>query len=77
MSLTDTMLLGYLKTMVGDEPLDGGSPLFSTGMLDSMLMVNLIAFVEESAQIQVRGEDVTLENFDTADSIVRFAQSHA
>ena len=73
--LTNSMLIGYLKSMVGEAPLEADSALFSNGMLDSMLMVNLITFVEQKAQIQVRGEDVTLDNFDTPGRIVRFAQS--
>lgn len=38
-------------------------------------MLNLIAFVEETSGIQVRPEQVTLENFDTPARIVRFALS--
>lgn len=77
MNLTSNMLIAHLKSIIGDEPLEGGSALFSNGMLDSMLMVNLIGFVEETAHIQIRGEDVTLENFDTPDRIVRYAQGIA
>ena len=76
MALTDHLLLRYLKgTLAIDDDLDGESALFSSGMLDSMSMVNLIAFVEEQAAIQVRSEDVTLDNFDTASRIVRFVDS--
>lgn len=76
MALTDQLLLRYLKgTLAIEDELDRDSALFSSGMLDSMSMVSLIAFVEESAAIQVRSEDVTLDNFDTAGRIVHFVDS--
>lgn len=78
MALTDQLLLGYLRTSLGlDADIDVDSQLFSSGALDSMSMMNLITFVEETANIQIRGEDVTLDNFDTAGRIVRFAESLA
>lgn len=74
MALTESRLLGYLRGTLGvADELDAGSALFSSGMLDSMSMMDLIVFIEEQAAIQVRSEDVTLANFDTADRIVRFA----
>lgn len=74
MALTVQMLVAYLCELSGiDEPLSAESPLFSTGLLDSMTMLNLIAFVEERAGIQVRAEDVTLDNFDTPARIARYA----
>lgn len=76
MALTDHGLIGYLSDLTGaGGMLEADSPLFSTGMLDSVSMLNLIAFVEEQAAIQVRSEDVTLDNFDTPGRIVRFAQA--
>jgi acyl carrier protein len=78
MALTDHGLIGYLSNLTGGgDVLEAESPLFSTGMLDSVSMLNLIAFVEEQAAIQVRSEDVTLDNFDTPGRIVRFAQAQA
>ncbi len=78
MALTDHLLLSYLKaTLAIDDDLDADSTLFSSGVLDSMSMVSLIAFVEQSTNIQVRSEDVTLDNFDTASRIVRFADSRS
>jgi acyl carrier protein len=78
MALTDHRLIDYLNDLTGTgDGLEADSPLFSTGMLDSVSMLNLIAFVEEQAAIQVRSEDVTLDNFDTPGRIVRFAQAQA
>lgn len=74
MALTDRQLLAYLKDSlnVGGD-LNVETELFSTGALDSVSMLNLITFVEESAGFEIRAEDVTLENFDSAARILRFA----
>lgn len=78
MQLTCSTLLGYLRTSLAIDPaLDEYSSLFSSGVLDSVSMVNLITFVEDTADLQIRSEDVTLDNFDTVGCIVRFAESRA
>lgn len=76
MTLTETQLLSFLKETLnvdGDVSLE--SELFSSGALDSVAMLQLITFVEETAGVRVRPEDVTLENFDSAQRILRFAES--
>lgn len=78
MALTEHMLVDYLRRTT---PLNGATvpetPLFSSGALDSVAMLELLSFVEESAGIEIRAEDVTLDNFDTAIRIVAFAERHA
>ncbi len=77
MSLTDNQLMLFLKDTLQIDHVDIESELFSSGMLDSVSMVNLIAFIEEKAGVQVRAEDVTLENFDTPARILRYAEVNA
>lgn len=76
MSLTKDMLINYIRDDMNiQETLDGDTALFSTGMMDSVGMVGLIAFVEEHGDIRVQPGDVTLENFDTIDAILAYVQS--
>lgn len=78
MGLTNERIVSYLKNSLNvDQDLDADSLLFSSGALDSLAMVNLISFLEEAAGIHIRAEDVTLDNFDTAERIVRFADAQA
>ncbi len=51
--------------------------LFSSGLLDSLAMLQLIGFLEKSAGIRIRAEDVTLENFDTVAGIMRYLESNS
>ena len=76
MTLTETQLLSFLMdTLNVDGDVSVESELFSSGALDSVAMLQLITFVEETAGVRVRPEDVTLENFDSAQRILRFAES--
>jgi acyl carrier protein len=78
MALTEERLIAYVKdSLQFDGELCADTPLFSSGALDSGAMMNVIAFVEESAGVTVRAEDVTLENFDTPARIAGFAASQA
>lgn len=78
MMLDHARLLDNVRELSG---LDGeatiDTPLFSSGALDSVAMLSLIALVEESAGIEIHAEDVTLDNFDSVERIVRFAESRA
>jgi acyl carrier protein len=76
MAMTEERLIGYLRAELAlGDGLDPDSELFSNGALDSVAMLNLIAFVEEVCGIDVRPEDVTLANFDTPARIVLFSQA--
>ncbi|MCV2866473.1 phosphopantetheine-binding protein [Defluviimonas sp. WL0075] len=69
-------LVDYLTRMLEpDEPIEPETELFSSGLLDSVLMVGLIMFIEQKCGIQVRAEDVTLDNFDTPARIERYVES--
>lgn len=78
MAFTEELLRRNIRDFANlpDDPA-AEAPLFSSGALDSVAMVNLIAFVEEQTGIEIRADEVTLENFDTAERILRFAQERA
>jgi acyl carrier protein len=76
MKLTSTQLIEFIKdTLQIETSIDEQSPLFSTGELDSMSMMQLIGFVETATGTVVRPEDVTLDNFDTVERILQFASA--
>ncbi|MCB5204669.1 acyl carrier protein [Neorhizobium sp. T786] len=77
MSLTQRNLMDYLQGPMAMSDVSMSSELFSTGLLDSVSMVNLIAFIEQSSGHSIRAEDVTLENFDTPERILRFTEAVA
>jgi len=71
-------LINYLQNDLSvDQDLDEQSALFSTGLLDSVSMMNLILFIEQRSGAEVRPSDVTLDNFDTVARIVAYASTLA
>jgi acyl carrier protein len=46
--------------------------LFSSGILDSFSLVNLMMFVEERGDFRIKSMDVNLENLDSIDKIIAF-----
>jgi acyl carrier protein len=52
-----------------------GTPLRTSGILDSMATLRLVGFVEERYGIEVEAHEASVENFDRIDSIVSFIQS--
>jgi acyl carrier protein len=76
MSLTAQQVISYLNENLHlEEKLESETTLFSSGLLDSVMMMNLIMFVEEKQGKQVNPADVTLDNFDTPSRIVSFIES--
>ena len=67
---TDT-LLKYLSDEldIDTSGLEADSPLFSSGVIDSFSLVNLLASIESTCGFRIPATDVTLENFDTAGRI--------
>ena len=57
-----------LKPHVTDD-----AELFSSGLIDSLSVMDLVAFIEQQLDCSVSPSDITLENFDSIDRIVGFA----
>ena len=49
--------------------------LLGSGMVDSIGMMKLIAFVEQECQITVPAADMVIENFSTVGAIVNYLNS--
>lgn len=57
---------------LGDADLADDAPLFSSGLLDSFSLVDLISFLETEVGIRIGALEVTLENLDSVDRILAF-----
>jgi acyl carrier protein len=75
--LTREGLVRYFQERQGIDPSELGNDtaLFSSGLLDSFSMMDLILFVEDAAGLKVRTVDVTLENFDSIERVLEYAKS--
>jgi acyl carrier protein len=61
----------------GEKPsnLHDDTPLRTSGVLDSVATLRLVAFVEEQFGITVEAHEASVENFDSIQSIKAFIES--
>ncbi len=76
MSLTQEQLFAFIGDRLGVDTagLDASSPIFSSGLVDSFSLVELITYVEKQAGIRVSPLDVNLENMDSVERIMAFVE---
>jgi len=76
MPLTREGLLNYLEVKMGVDVsgVDEATPLFSSSLLDSFSMVDLIMFIEQQAGFRMDALDITLENLDSIGNILRLVE---
>ena len=55
--------------MVADPRVGPDSPLFSTGLIDSLAILHLVAWVENATGAPVRIDQVVMRNFQTVAAI--------
>jgi acyl carrier protein len=77
MPLTRDNLIVFLRDeiAVDVDAIDDATLLFSSGLADSFMLMNVLAFVEKEEGKRVGVADVTLENFDSVTRILDFAKS--
>ncbi len=72
-------LLNYLTRELlngqSNDKLEADDDLLGGGLVDSLGMMRLVAYLEERYQVVAPPEDVTIENFRTISSIARYVES--
>lgn len=74
----DDKITTYIKTELANEPvafIEPGEDLVGSGLVDSLGMMRLIAFIEKQFEIQIGPDDMTVENFGTLQSIEAFLKN--
>ncbi|HLB08244.1 MAG TPA: acyl carrier protein [Gemmatimonadaceae bacterium] len=70
-----TSLTAFIQAeLVGEEralKVDASTRLIDSGLIDSMGLMQIIAFIEEQTGVRIPDEEVMPENFQTVDSMVR------
>jgi len=67
--IVDSFLFGK-----GGDRLSARDSLIGQGVIDSTGVLELVSFVEQTYAIQVEDSELSPENFDTIESLVRFIQ---
>lgn len=69
-------LLGYLQADLGidSSQIEGSTPLFSSGLIDSFSLVSLLSFVEKKCAFKVAPMEVNLDNMDSIERLMIFIE---
>ena len=67
--ILDDLLIGEDRTS-----LDPDESLISSGVLDSLALLRLIAFIEEQFGVTVEDDEVVPDNFETVNTIRSFIE---
>ena len=61
----------------GEDPgaLDASTRLFTTGILDSIATLKLVAYLEKEFDISIEAHEADAQNLDTLDDIARLVAS--
>ena len=72
--MTDRIIC-YIKTEISMDSMDTidlDEDLLGNGIVDSLGMFKLIAFLENEFKVKIPPEDMTVENFNTVQSISEY-----
>lgn len=75
MTISTTVLKEYLQKQMHPGDLDSfqnDTALFSSGLLDSFHLVELVSFIESEAEIRIKPMEVNLHNLDSVNQILDF-----
>ena len=79
MSNTDTtreqLLQFVIEELLGGEQIESDENLLADGVVDSLGMMRLVAFVQEKAGTSIPPQDLTIENFRTVDAISNYLEN--
>jgi acyl carrier protein len=73
--ITEDLLLRFLRDdlKIDTADISPGNPLFSSGIVDSFALITLMTYLESQCGFRIGPMEVTLDNFDSIERILRFA----
>lgn len=60
--------------MLGDESVDDSASLLESGVVDSTGIMELVAFLDLTFDVRVADHELTADNLDSVDRIVRYVE---
>lgn len=70
----EKILLTEITVDLGKKSLDPDEDLLEQGIIDSLGIMKLVLFLEESYGIQVNDQDIIPENFQCLSSMVKYVE---
>ena len=75
MTSVEHKLIDFLQTSTGQLTIDASTDLLDAGIVDSLMMMDLIVFVETEFQTVIEFNDLTPETFRTPSTIAQLVNS--
>jgi acyl carrier protein len=77
MRIEKDVLLAFFDETLGMDTsgIDEETPLFSSGLIDSAALVEIIVFVESEGNVKFEPDDVSLDHLDSIARILNFVAS--
>jgi len=77
MSIAESDLLQVMRDelFLDTSTIDAATPLFSSGLIDSFSLAALIVAIEDKARVTLDPLDITLDNLDSIERILRFVST--
>lgn len=72
-------LTTYIRTDILRQPqrlLHPSEALITSGLIDSFHLVDIAMFIEETYDIRIGEDEISIANFDTVEKIAALIQSH-
>ena len=66
-------LIAYIKKEFVEDPdeeIDDATPLISSGLIDSLSIVSLVAFIDKKFGVKIPDEKGVVENFEAVNKII-------
>ena len=68
-------LIDLLRTTFSiDFDIDADTPLISSGLIDSLHIVELVSMIGKEYSVSIDAQDIGTDNFDTASQIAEFVE---
>ena len=67
-------IMAFLGRFIRCETLNGGDDIFAAGFVNSLVIVQLISFLENNFSITIEDEDLELSNFRSVNNILAFIE---
>ncbi|AKG35134.1 acyl carrier protein [Paenibacillus durus] len=64
------LIAGFIQDLINEPVSDHASNLFEQGILTSLDVLDLLAFLENTFGLEISEEDVDMESFGTIDGLV-------
>lgn len=74
MSIRDSIVV-YIEEISSERGFDHASNLFESGVLTSLDVLSLVAFIEDTFGLEITGDEIDMASFGTVDGLVNLVMT--